>query len=189
MKKAIAASAAVVVVAAVSAGCGSDSSTAGHPTTQSTSASTKRGAITKTVGEEAGYACTADRDPSAKCAVKFTVTELTPIDCSVNNDIQSDQRVVRISLDAVVNSDIPGTSYPSLFLISDNWKARSSDGYITKVKPVWCGTDDPRGPLNDMMQVGDKARGTDNFAVPRNAEALVLRADSFPGWEWQIPAT
>ncbi|MGB3698347.1 MAG: hypothetical protein WBA05_13025 [Gordonia sp. (in: high G+C Gram-positive bacteria)] len=72
-------------------------------------------------------------------------------------------------------------------MISDNWRSKTADGYVSKVKPVWCGEDVERGPLNDVLQVGDKGRGSDNFAVPQDATVLILRDSGFAGWEWMLP--
>ncbi|MGB6243332.1 MULTISPECIES: hypothetical protein [Gordonia] len=174
------------------AGCGADEtdSIKAEPAVASATAPTGAAVgdqpIQKKVGERAGLGCSR-RGADEPCSVNFTVTGLELINCARNSDLKANQKVVRISIDADVRAPLPGTSHPGLFLISDNWRSKTADGYVSKVKPVWCGEDVEHGPLNDVLQVGDTGRGSDNFAVPQDATVLILRDSGFAGWEWMLP--
>lgn len=173
------------------AACGSDDEgTEVAAPAASTQATTNRTApLHKNIGERAGLGC---KDSVSNCIINFKVTKIEPIDCSKSSDNLSGHRVVRVSIDAEASGPIEGMNPPGAFLLSNNWMSRTADGYVQAVNTAWCGESSAEqnpGPFSDALQAGDKARGTENLVIQKDATALLLRfSGADQGWLWDVPS-
>ena len=192
MKRALAASASMIVLA----GCGTGASPAGE-NTQSTDTETSasptessNGVNAKEIGEPGGWGCPSG-DTLTDCVVTFKVTNIERVECEFPeiHTLQEGHYLIRVDLDIATTqslADDESNQLSTLFL--NQWSAKTADGYtvntLNEKNGCISGIDDPQFLLPDT-----KTRPTAIIEIPNDTTDLQIRPFGMQdggGWSWSI---